>query len=103
MSLIDKKSGLTITVSAESGGVYGVAADSEEPVSAARVSHITGGLAKLGAMEKQAMAGVSFDCGSDHDALVGLLLVRAPNVRAVLREQESAASRGMLAAPSQQK
>ena len=103
MSLFDKKSGLTITVSANGGGVYGVAADSEKPVSAARVSHITGGIAKLGAMEKQGMAGVSIDCGYDHDALVGLLLVRAPNVRAVLREQESAASRGMLAAPSQQK
>ena len=45
---------------------------------------------------------VVFPCGQVHDALVGLLLVRAPNVRAVLREQEAVASRGVLAAPSQQ-
>ena len=37
-----------------------------------------------------------------HGALIGLLLVRAPNVRAALREYEEVASRGTLAAPSQQ-
>ena len=46
---------------------------------------------------------VAFPCGHAHDALIGLLLKRAPNVRAVLREQEAALTRGVLAAPSQQK
>jgi len=46
---------------------------------------------------------VTFSCGQAHDALVGLLLVRALNVRAVLREQEMTASRGVLSAPSAQK
>jgi hypothetical protein len=47
-------------------------------------------------------AQVAFACGQSHDALVGLLLVRALNVRAVLREEEVQATRGTLAAPSTQ-
>jgi hypothetical protein len=45
---------------------------------------------------------VSFPCGERHDALVGLLLVRAQNLRAALREEELTATRGILAAPSAQ-
>ncbi|MBT6146557.1 MAG: hypothetical protein HOH74_14060, partial [Gemmatimonadetes bacterium] len=45
---------------------------------------------------------VSFGCGHDHDALVALLLQRAPNVRALVREEQAAAARGVLAAPSAQ-
>ena len=45
---------------------------------------------------------VRFGCGADHDALVALLLPRAVNVRSALREQELAASRGVLLAPSAQ-
>ena len=44
-----------------------------------------------------------FPCGTDHHELVGLLLTRALNVRGALREQEAAAARGMLSAPSQQR
>ena len=43
-----------------------------------------------------------FACGHDHDELVGLLLGRALNVRAAMREAEAAAARGVLAAPSAQ-
>jgi hypothetical protein len=35
--------------------------------------------------------------------MVGLLLPRVLNVRAILREEETTATRGMLLAPSQQK
>ena len=45
---------------------------------------------------------VRFPCGESHDQLIGLLLVRAQNLRAVLREEEMKASRGVLAAPSAQ-
>ena len=45
---------------------------------------------------------IQFACGASHDALVGLLLPRAINVRATLRETEEAAGRGLLLAPSQQ-
>jgi hypothetical protein len=46
---------------------------------------------------------LAFPCGHSHDALIGLLLPRALNVRAVLREEEAAVGRGNLVAPSQQK
>ena len=46
---------------------------------------------------------MQFVCAWPHDALMGLLLPRALNVRAVLREEEMAASRGTLVAPSAQK
>jgi hypothetical protein len=45
---------------------------------------------------------VVFPCGERHDQLVGLLLGRAQNLRQILREEEMAASRGVLAAPSAQ-
>ena len=63
-----------------------------------------GGLVKLAGLEAVGDAGdrVAFACGHDHDALVGLLLVRALNARAVLRHEEQASSRGILAAPSAQ-
>jgi hypothetical protein len=40
-----------------------------------------------------------FACGHDHDALVGMLLPRAVNVRDTLREEEQIAARGLLTAP----
>ncbi|MDP6982586.1 MAG: hypothetical protein QGG05_05825, partial [Candidatus Latescibacteria bacterium] len=77
---------------------------------ARRVGVIVNGLRKLGDMLAVEDADgqllndcVSFACGHDHDALVGLLLQRAPNVRALVREQEAAAARGVLAAPSAQR
>jgi hypothetical protein len=45
---------------------------------------------------------VAFPCGAEHDALIGLLLVRAQNLRAVLREEEMQSTRGVLSAPSAQ-
>ncbi len=45
---------------------------------------------------------VGFSCGQSHDAMVGLLLVRAPNVRAAMREVDMMEARGVLAAPGAQ-
>jgi hypothetical protein len=103
LTQLDKKTGRTVTVSGTGGGSYEVTADGEEEGRERRIALIAGGLAKLGALELRAPDGVSFRCGVGHDALLALLLVRAPNVRAVLREQQAALSRGVLAAPSQQK
>ena len=85
-----------------SDGTYQIAADRDEKGADRRVRLVAGGLAKLGELEKVKGAEdrVRFNCGIAHDALVGILLVRAPNVRSVLRELEQAASRGVLAAPS---
>lgn len=103
LTIHDKKSGFDITVSAISAGAYHVAAKNEPEGGARRARAIAGGLRKLTEMaagedENQAV----FTCGQAHDALVGLMLIRALNVRAVLRAEDAAAAQGVLAAPSAQ-
>lgn len=105
LNTVDKKSKLTITVDSIGNGTYSVRSNGEGRSAARRVSAIAGGLVKLGEMvpvEGAENGTVAFSCGQSHDALVGLLLVRAPNVRVILREEEAGASRGVLSAPSQQ-
>ena len=105
LNILDKKSRLTITVDSNGKGVYRVTTEGEGRGAARRVSAIAGGLAKLGEMENVETDNrdtVAFACAQPHDALIGLLLTRAPNVRIVLREEEMGASRGVLSAPSQQ-
>ena len=105
LNTLDKKSKLTITVNSLGNGIYKVEANGEGRSAERRVSAITAGLMKLGEMDPvkdNENDSVSFSCGYSHDALIGLLLVRAPNVRVILREEESSASRGVLSAPSQQ-
>ena len=104
LNTLDKRSGLNITVLGLRNGVYQITADGEREIMGKRISAIGGGLIKLGQMheEGKTLDRVAFSCGHAHDAMVGLLLVRAPNVRAVMREQEAVASRGTLSAPSQQ-
>ena len=105
LSILDKKSQLTITVDSKGAGIYQVRAEGESRGASRRVAAIAGGLMKLGEMESHESGSkdtVSFACGHSHDALIGLLLIRAPNVRVVLRQEEMSASRGTLSAPSQQ-
>ena len=105
LSILDKKSQLTITVDSTGKGVYRVTAEGNGRGAARRISAIAGGLMKLGEMESVETDNkdtVAFACAQPHDALIGLLLMRAPNVRIVLREEEMGASRGVLTAPSQQ-
>ena len=105
MSIYDKKNDLTIDASGLGGGRYRLAAaggEGDDKV-ARRVDGVTRGLIKLAEMEPgEALGEARFPCGSAHDALVGLLLGRALNVRAAMREAEAAAARGVLAAPSAQ-
>ena len=105
LHILDKKSQLTITVTSVGNGIYNVSSNGEGRSAARRVAAIAGGLKKLGEMNNAAENlddSINFSCGQSHDALVGLLLVRAPNVRVILRQEESTASRGVLSAPSQQ-
>ncbi len=102
LNILDKKSGLNIRVTSVGDGAYEVGAEGDAKRKERRISAIAGGLIKLGQMVDERVDRVSFACGTSHDALVGLLLVRAPNVRAIMREQEMASSRGVLSAPSQQ-
>jgi hypothetical protein len=105
MRIYDKKNDLTIAATAVGGGRYRIAAiDGEGNDKAAqRVDGVTRGLIKLAELEPGAEPGeVRFPCGFSHDELVGLLIGRALNVRAAMREAEAAAARGILAAPSAQ-
>ncbi|MDE0325058.1 MAG: hypothetical protein OXN27_14175 [Candidatus Poribacteria bacterium] len=105
LNILDKKSQLTITVDSTGSGIYRVTANGEGRGAARRISAIAGGLMKLGEMEvieTDNKDTIGFACGHSHDALIGLLLIRAPNVRVVLREEEMGAARGVLSAPSQQ-
>ena len=105
MSIYDKKNDFTIDATNAGGGSYRLAAAggvADDKV-ARRVDGMTRGLIKLAEMEPGGHAGEArFPCGFAHDALVGLLLGRALNVRAAMREAEAAAARGILAAPSAQ-
>ena len=105
LTILDKKSKLMITVDSIGKGVYRVTAEGEGRSAARRIFAIAGGLAKLGEMESVETDNrdtVAFACEQSHDALVGLLLTRAPNVRIALREEEMGSARGVLSAPSQQ-
>ena len=104
LQIFDKKAGCDMLVASLGQGQYQISASTTDKKAEARISYITRGLARLceldmeDGIENQA----SFACGTAHDPLVSLLLVRAPNVRAVIREAEAAAARGILAAPSSQ-
>ena len=105
LQIFDKKSNRTIRVISGSGCSYKLTADgpdNEEKL--LRISAVAQGLTKLAELrvEGEGSNQLSFPCGQRHDPLIGLLLGRALNVRAVLREQELAASKGILAPPSAQ-
>ena len=107
MRIYDKKNDLTIDATNVGGGRYRLAttggAGAGVGKAAQRVDGVTRGLIKLAELEAGAEAGEArFPCGHAHDALVGLLLGRALNVRAAMRVAEAAAARGILAAPSAQ-
>ena len=101
LAVEDKKAGAVAARSAGEG-VYALAGPSEDEAVRTRLAAIAQGLVKLAEMTPDADGRVAFACGRPHDALIGLLLPRALNVRAVLREQEMTAARGILAAPSAQ-
>ena len=105
MEVDDKKTDATIRVVAEGGGLYRAGADTDGAKVIRRVATVAGGLVKLAGMEQipASIDQVRFACGHDHHKLVAMLLKLALNARGVLREQESAATRGVLAAPSQQR
>jgi len=100
----DKKSDCYIGVDCLGDGQYSVRAETETEGVERRTATIARGLVRLGEMEASDSDAnrVNFACGHAHDALIALLLLRAPNVRAAMREAEEMASRGQLVAPSAQ-
>jgi hypothetical protein len=102
LTILDKKSARTVSVVGNGAGDYSLGADGPEDGRDRRVGAIAKGLVKLAETESVSDDTVRFACGQAHDAMVGLLLPRALNVRAAIREQEDQAGRGVLAAPSAQ-
>lgn len=105
LQIADKTTGRTITVVHDDLTTYRVTADGLDDGRAQRVGAIGRGLARLAELELigEDATRVRTSCGQAHDELVGLLLMRALNLRAAMREQEEAMSRGLLVAPSAQK
>ena len=104
LQVFDKKADGHITIVPEGDGTYVVTGKDKGDNTMRRVGVVCGGLAKLGDMTvvSEENHRVAYECGSDHHEVTGLLLVRAPNVRIALREEQESTSRGVLAAPSQQ-
>jgi len=101
--LDDPKLPGVVTVVGDGAGRYTIAAE-KGGGDQARLKAICAGYLKLAEMERwdETETGVRFACDQRHDALMGLLLYRALNARAALRETEMMASRGVLVAPSAQ-
>ena len=102
LSMWDKKSELTVSANHLGQGVYELTADGEAE---RRLAALRNAMVKLADAEPNDDVDqrFTFGCGHGHDALVGLLLQSAPNVRAVMREFEMNAAKGVLLAPGSQK
>jgi hypothetical protein len=100
----DSRTEQTIVVEPLGDGAYEVHAQGMSDGEPSRAPAIARGMAKLAQLDADEgeRPVVRFPCGRSHDPLVGLLLGRAQNIRAVMREEEMKASRGVLAAPSAQ-
>lgn len=99
----DNRTEQTIAVESLGDGAYEVKAEGATDDAPSRAPAIARAMAKLAELSQDDERPiVRFPCGHDHHALIGLLLGRAQNLRAVLREEEMKASRGVLAAPSAQ-
>lgn len=105
LTIFDRKSDGNVTVSSLVDGAYRVTGELKSDRAKKRRTAIGAGLVKLGEMEwlEGDEERFAFPCRHSHDKLVGLLLIRALNVRGVEREQQMALARGQLLAPSAQK
>lgn len=104
LTIFDKKTQSQVHVASLGEGLYEVTIEAEGERAARRAAAIAAGIVKLSGagLGDGHPARVAFPNRQSIDALVGLLLVRALNVRAIVREEEAAASRGVLSAPSAQ-
>ena len=98
----DTRSEQTIRIVPLGNGAYSVRAEGVTEETPSRAPAIAAALVKLAQLTGADDQVVTFPCGHEHDALVALMLLRAQNLRAALREEELNASRGVLVAPSAQ-
>lgn len=102
LAVYDTRTSQAVAVEALSGGAWRITSVATDHAAPSRAGAVAAGLATLTDLEVDPADDtvIEFPCGAPHHQLVGLLLPRAINVRAALREQEAAAGRGVLAAPS---
>ena len=101
----DKKAECDLSAESLGRGVYETKALADTDKGARRATALARGYLKLCEMvadDANDRRG-SFACGQSHDALMGMLMFRAQNVRSAMQEEETAAGRGVLSSPSQQK
>ena len=103
LSVFDKKCAGQLRADSLGQGAYRMLSDVDSQPGTDRAAALARGFAKLCEMEVgDDPATVRFPCRESHDALIGLLMYRAQNVRATLKDEDSAAGRGVLAPPSRQ-
>jgi hypothetical protein len=98
--IVDRKTGQRITADGHGDGSYRLLAEDVEEGVPSRAVTAGRGMRKLAQLpDSDDDIAFAFACGHEHDALVGMLLPRAVNVRDTLREEEQFAARGLLTAP----
>jgi len=104
LTAFDKKAEGDLTATPLGDGRYRIQAAGDTPAMAKRTVALARGFAKLCEMEflEGDETTVCFPCRQSHDEIIGMMMFRAQNVRAAMKEEEMAAGRGVLAAPSQQ-
>ena len=100
----DKKADGALAAKVLGDGRYRIEAAGDTPAMARRTVALARGFAKLCEMEflEGDETAVCFPCRQSHDEIMGLMMFRAQNVRASMKEEEMEAGRGVLSAPSQQ-
>ena len=100
----DKKANSNLTAQGLDEGVYEIKPEPGADKGPKRAEALARGFLKVCEMTAvgDSTTKVAFPCKTNHDALMGMLFFRAQNVRASMQEEEMAASRGVLSAPSQQ-
>ncbi len=104
LEAFDKKAEGNLRVVSLGDGLYRTEAVDDTDTGSKRARALARGFVKLCELEADEADPLRFDfgCQSTHDALIGMLLFRAQNVRSSMQEEDAAAGRGVLAPPSQQ-
>ncbi len=102
LSIWDKKGECNIAAESQGDGVYRFYPEEFTPMAERRTKAVMNGICKLTRTEADEGGEpiARFGCKTAHDAMVGMLLPDAVNVRAAAREQEELSGGGVLAAPS---
>ena len=103
LTVFDKKANGDIKAVPQGQGAYRIEPDPNAENGPRRATAVARGFVKLCEMNEREDGSIAFACNMGHDPLIGMLMFRAQNVRAAVQEEETAASKGVLSAPSQQK